>query len=89
MLLIVCRPIVFKLSSFRELKAIREHFGHRIRELRSTLGLSQEQLADAAGLHRTYIGSVERGERNVSLQNIVAIARALNVTPSILFNDIK
>ena len=54
-------------------------FGKRIRELRTPLGLSQEQLADLAGLHRNYVGSVERGERNISLDNIYALADALNV----------
>jgi transcriptional regulator with XRE-family HTH domain len=44
--------------------------------------LSQEELAYRAGLHRTYISSIERGQRNVSLENIFAIARALKVTPA-------
>ncbi|MCO5055747.1 helix-turn-helix transcriptional regulator [Thermomonas sp.] len=57
-------------------------FGAKVRELRAKLGLSQEELADACSLHRTYIGSVERGERNISLQNIVSIARALKATPA-------
>ena len=57
--------------------AHRVTFGSRMRELRESLGLSQEALADLAGLHRTYVGSVERGERNVSLDNIHLIADAL------------
>lgn len=56
-----------------------ETFGLRVREYRTQAGLSQEALADRAGLHRTYIGSVERGERNVSLGNAYAIADALGV----------
>ncbi|MGQ9498368.1 MAG: helix-turn-helix domain-containing protein [Desulfotomaculales bacterium] len=55
-------------------------FGQNVRRLRKRRGISQEELADRAGLHRTYIGSVERGERNISLENIVAIARALDVS---------
>lgn len=63
--------------------------GQKIREQRLAIGISQEELASAAGLHRTYIGSIERGERNVSLQNIVAIARALSVSPSVLLEGIE
>ena len=54
-------------------------FGTNLRRTRKTLGLSQEALAHLSGIHRTYIGSVERGERNISLENIVAIANALNI----------
>jgi transcriptional regulator with XRE-family HTH domain len=55
--------------------------GSTIREIRRQKGLSQEKLADLTGLHRTYIGGIERGERNVALMNILYIAKALNVTP--------
>jgi transcriptional regulator with XRE-family HTH domain len=58
-----------------------------MRRQRLGRGLSQEQLADLAGLHRTYIGSVERGERNVSIDNIEAIANALAVSVRDLFID--
>jgi transcriptional regulator with XRE-family HTH domain len=51
------------------------------------MGLSQEQLAERAGLHRTYVSSLERGQRNVGLDNIHAIAEALGVRPSQLFED--
>jgi transcriptional regulator with XRE-family HTH domain len=64
-------------------------FGATIRELRGKLGYSQEKLAEEAGLHRTYIGGVERGERNVSLLNIVRLARALKVKPSQLLERIR
>ena len=63
--------------------------GRKVRELRANLGLSQEKLADECDLHRTYIGSVERGERNVSLDNIVRIARALQTTASKLLKDVE
>jgi len=56
-----------------------------MRELRLKANLSQEELADRAELDRSYIGGVERGERNVSLVNIHKIARALNVGPDVLF----
>lgn len=53
--------------------------GERVRAHRVRLGLSQEALADRADLHRTYIGSVERGQRNLSLSNLFALADALGV----------
>jgi transcriptional regulator with XRE-family HTH domain len=63
--------------------------GQRVRETRLKLRLSQESLADAADLHRTYVGAVERGERNISLLNIVRLARALGTTASRLLEGIK
>ncbi len=64
---------------------IKERFGERVRKLRQSKGLSQEELAFKAGMHRTYLGGIERGERNPSLRNIAAIAKALGVTLSELF----
>lgn len=63
--------------------------GKQVRKLRLELNLSQEELAEVVGLHRTYIGAVERGERNVSLDNIVRIAKALNTTASELLADLN
>lgn len=60
---------------------ILKRFGAMIRQLRQRAGLSQEKLADAAGLDRTYVGGIERGERNVALINIVRLAKALGVPP--------
>lgn len=59
----------------------RNIVGANVRTLRTAKRLSQEGLADAAGLHRTYIGSVERGERNVSIDSLERIASALGVEP--------
>jgi transcriptional regulator with XRE-family HTH domain len=65
----------------------RRVFGERIRALRQNRGLSQERLAELAGVHRTYLSSLERGERNVSLDNIHAIAEALGLPPAELFES--
>ncbi|MCK4422327.1 helix-turn-helix transcriptional regulator [candidate division WOR-3 bacterium] len=54
-------------------------FGKKVREERLKKGLSQEALADIAGVHRTYIGMIERGEKNITLSNIEKIAKALNI----------
>ena len=54
-------------------------FGDRVREIRKKKGLSQEELAYKAGLHRTYIGMIERAEKNITLINIEKIANALDV----------
>ncbi len=62
--------------------AVQLILGRRIRDRRKVLDLSQEEMASRCGLHRTYYGSVERGERNVALQNIVRIADALEIDPS-------
>jgi transcriptional regulator with XRE-family HTH domain len=62
-------------------------FGERVRELRTKKGLSQEELAELSGLHRTYISSLELGKRNVSLINVFALAKALGVTPDKLLKS--
>ena len=59
-----------------------------LKRLRSSAGISQEELADRAGLHRTYISSIERARRNVSLENIFQIAEALGATPAELLKPI-
>ena len=55
-------------------------FGQRVRELRSAQGYSQEAFADACGLDRTYVGGIERGERNLALRNIEVVAKTLGMT---------
>lgn len=62
--------------------------GDRIRSLRSEKGWSQEELADNCNLHRTYIGGIERGERNVSYRNLRRIADSLSTELGTLFKDI-
>jgi ribosome-binding protein aMBF1 (putative translation factor) len=62
---------------------IKRDFGAKVRSVRKSKGLSQEDLALARGLDRTYIGGVERGERNISLVNIYRIAYALSVAPEV------
>lgn len=62
-------------------------FGIKVRESRKKIGLSQEQLSFKADLHRTYIGMIERAEKNITLVNIGKIANALNVNIKELFNE--
>ncbi|WBV43529.1 helix-turn-helix domain-containing protein [Pseudoroseomonas cervicalis] len=63
----------------------RKQFGQRVRQLRLVRALTQEQLAQLAGLHPTYLGGIERGERNLGLDNVLKLAKALAVHPSELF----
>lgn len=67
---------------------IKEKIGLALRSHREKIGLSQEQLSFKANLHRTYVGSVERGERNISVVNIIALCKALNLKPSELFKNL-
>lgn len=67
----------------------RKKLGSNIKQLRTKLELSQEQLAEKADLHRTYVGAVERGERNISLDNILAIACALEISASELLEGVE
>ena len=76
------------------MKHLLEAFGFAVRSLREEKKISQEQLANMVGLHRTYISSVELGNRNISINNIYRIAKALNISMSDLielceskFND--
>lgn len=69
------------------MESILKKVGKRIREIRQKKGLSQEVLAHEAGLDRSYVGSVERGERNISIINLHRIAKALDVEPFELLKD--
>ena len=64
-------------------------FGLSIQNRRREIGISQEEAAARAGIHRTYFADVERGSRNVGFKNVVAIARGLDVTPSDLLKKIR
>ena len=66
---------------------ISKKIGRRIRELRQDRGLSQEQLAFEADLHRAYIGQIERGEKNIGVRNLEKIAKALKVSMKELFSS--
>lgn len=68
-------------------KEILIKFGNKVREERTKLGLSQEELASRAGVHRTYIGMIERAEKNITLENIQKICRALNLKIRDFFID--
>jgi transcriptional regulator with XRE-family HTH domain len=63
-------------------------FGNRIRELREAKGLSQEELADLGGIHRTYLGGIERGERNPTLLSLLKLAKALDTSPAKLLEGL-
>jgi transcriptional regulator with XRE-family HTH domain len=67
---------------------IRIRFGRAVRQKRHKLGVSQEAFADLCGLDRTYIGGIERGERNVALVNIEKIAKALRLSLAELFRGV-
>lgn len=67
---------------------IRKAFGKRLRQLRQEQGYSQESFADAVGLHRTYVGAIERGEQNVAIDNIAKLAKTLRISIAKLFDGI-
>jgi transcriptional regulator with XRE-family HTH domain len=77
----------------RKLLKVRENFqtalGLRIRELRKLKGYSQESFADYCGVHRTFMGTLERGESNLSFSNLVKISKALKITLSELLEGIE
>lgn len=85
---IVCNTDIINLMKNNENKLLNS-FGTKIQDLRKKSNLSQEGLANLSGLHRTYIGMIERGEKNITLKNIEKIANALNVSLYDLFKDIN
>jgi transcriptional regulator with XRE-family HTH domain len=70
-------------------KALRDIVGNNIKKYRKKLDISQEELAEKAGLHRTYIGGIERGERNITLDSLQTISEALNIAPVLLIVEEK
>jgi len=67
---------------------LKRKFGQAVQFLRHDVGVSQEELAHRAGIHRTYLGDIERGHRNPAMINICRIAAALGVKPSALFQRV-
>jgi transcriptional regulator with XRE-family HTH domain len=86
MLLKVISPVRRILAMNREEIAFLRDLGFRVRERRVARNWTQEELARRCGLHRTYIGSVERGERNVSALNLLRLAKCLRISVSDLFS---
>jgi transcriptional regulator with XRE-family HTH domain len=70
-------------------KILLRQFGQRVREIRKQQNFSQEELAERCNLHRTYIGGIERGERNLALVNIARIAKALEVDMCVLLEGLS
>jgi transcriptional regulator with XRE-family HTH domain len=68
---------------------LQKVLGSRIRERRARQGFSQESFADHCGLHRTYMGGIERGERNLTIQTVSTVAKGLGITMSELLADIE
>ncbi len=71
------------------ISATHEQFGQRLRRQRGALGLTQEDVAERSSLHVSYVAQVERGERNISLTNIVRVAAALDLDPGDLVTGLK
>jgi len=69
--------------------SLLQKLGGNIRAIRLNKGFSQEKLAERSGLHRTYVGGVERGERNISFVNLVRLAKALDIPVETLVKDIE
>ncbi len=71
------------------MSSTRQKFGRAVRRLRLAGGFSQESFADAIGVHRTFMGAVERGETNISLDNVARIAKGLRISLSVLFAEVE
>lgn len=90
MLLLVCRFIEFNfISCAIEDRTLIRNFGLHIRDLRRQKGLSQEAFADVCDLHRTYIGSIERGEKAITIATANKLAKALDIPLSEIFSRVE
>lgn len=78
--------VAFKIVGNTMKKEILIKFGKKVREIRIKQNLSQEKLATKTGVHRTYIGMIERAEKNITLENIEKVAKALGLSVKELFN---
>jgi transcriptional regulator with XRE-family HTH domain len=72
-----------------EVQEIQKALGQRIRELRLKQGYSQEDFADHCGVHRTFMGTIERGETNLSFSNLVKVSQGLGITLSVLLSGLE
>lgn len=79
------REVTIRDNEWMKQVDVKAEFGQRLRVIRNTKGWSQEHLAAVVGLDRSYVGGVERGERNISIENICKLAEALEVSPPALF----
>ena len=77
---------ILQLSTMK--REILIKFGKKVREERARLGLSQEELASRTGVHRTYIGMIERAEKNITLENIEKVSKALKISISDFFKGL-
>jgi transcriptional regulator with XRE-family HTH domain len=84
-----CRPITITTSILLEVQPVLKALGQRIRELRSEQGYSQESFADHCGVHRTFMGTIERGESNLSFSNLVKVAEGLGITLAQLLSGLE
>jgi len=86
---LILNVLIIKLPMNKIKHDVLVKFGNRIRALRKQKGMSQEELAFKAGLHRTYIGMIERAEKNITLLNIQKIAQALEIPVKELFDETR
>lgn len=77
------------MEKWRDQQKLQAAFGHALRSFRAEAGVSQEQLASKAGIHRNYVGNIERGEKNVCLKSMWNLAHALKISPTSLIQEVE